>query len=279
MKSFRWIVFLIALSVSMSDAGEYEFSSIWIPEKYFLTDEEIANYPNDWPPKWATQGYLDSLKDDSWYNACENYWVSSHLTRVDTSVAAEQNLSTGGGAVCIELWQKADNDSITQRFVRALRDEFRLRQECGILNYSMSPSATDSVIDHIILEVMQGGDSSRSVSHRYYNHLCIEHDLPDKDAASLLYDSGLFGPGDDVITLLSKSSSAIRPSTISGNRFLVRSATGTYQVPGTLIGKSYTLFDLTGKVVRQGVLAKTLFKGTNQPSVIKIQGLEPELLP
>lgn len=57
----------------------------------------------------------------------------------------------------------------------------------------------------------------------------------------------------------------------------VKQATGVYAVDPSLAGSSYTLMDINGKVVNQGVLGSSLNVST-YPAIIRVQGMMPQYL-
>lgn len=57
----------------------------------------------------------------------------------------------------------------------------------------------------------------------------------------------------------------------------VKQAAGVYAVDPSLAGSSYTLMDINGKVVNQGVLGSSLNVST-YPAIIRVQGMMPQYL-
>lgn len=57
----------------------------------------------------------------------------------------------------------------------------------------------------------------------------------------------------------------------------VKQATGVYAVDPSLAGSSYSLMDINGKVVNQGVLGSSLNVST-YPAIIRVQGMMPQYL-
>jgi hypothetical protein len=166
------------------------------------------------------------------------------------------------------IWQLS---TATHSAFDVMRDEFKHWQKCG--NLTLSAAATDSMVEHIIT-LMEGVKSS---SVAYEQNCSLSDYDKTKECA---YDYWIWSPVAYYPPLVEDALAGITASRPPlGRNAVIRRQGRTLLFPAELQGKRFMMFDLTGKVIRQGILTKTLLKGTAQPLVIKIQGLEPELLP
>ena len=169
------------------------------------------------------------------------------------------------------LGTKASND-LKRKIARGFKIHVLGKEDVYVSNFAGTLYAPKS---HVIVEEV-GTDCNSSGS--MYQGRIAGKNVTLEDCVN--FEGVMFNPiqtgAAKKIAIDSKVSKEAISASIANAKF-VKQGAGVYNVDPSLAGSSYTLMNINGKVVNQGVLGSSLTVPT-YPAIIRVQGMQPQYL-
>ena len=255
------------------------FSEKW-DRVYDVYEKELL--AGDSLPVWAYEN-VTMLTDSTFEKKCLEYiWDDNqwHLSRLDSSFAihfsaVQSSEKKDDYFHCLVVWHMGKNNRV--RMADVVKDEFKFLYECGEL--AVPWTFADSMIRHVVDDVMLQGDETADIrDFLLYNNECSDGEYtrvvePGSDKTNKVfgYLNLSWVDGYEEARSLIGAATVSLPRTASAPMARFRKVPGGFEVlDKTLVGKSYSLFDLNGIQIRTGELPAVL-KTPAVPTILRIK--------